>query len=50
MVKNLLQCGRLGFDPWVGTIPWGRDKRLPVVFLLFQLSQAGSVFSDNTLS
>ena len=23
-----LQCGRPGFDPWVGKIPWRRD-RLP---------------------
>ena len=23
-----LQCGRPGFNPWVGKIPWGRD-RLP---------------------
>ena len=22
MVKNPLQCGRPGFDPWVGKIPW----------------------------
>ena len=22
------QCGRLGFDPWVGKIPW-RMERLP---------------------
>ena len=22
MVKNLLQCGRPGFDPWFGKIPW----------------------------
>ena len=28
-----LQCGRLGFDPWVGKIPW-RWKRQPIkVFL-----------------
>jgi len=28
-----LQCGRRGFDPWVGKIPW-RRKRLPTpVFL-----------------
>ena len=27
-VKNHLQCGRRGFDPWVGKIPW-RQKRLP---------------------
>ena len=25
MVKNLLQCGRPGFDPWVGKIPWRRE-------------------------
>ena len=24
LVKNLLQCGRPGFDPWVGKIPWRR--------------------------
>ena len=22
LVKNPLQCGRPGFDPWVGKIPW----------------------------
>ena len=24
MVKNSLWCGRPGFDPWVGKIPWRR--------------------------
>ena len=24
MVKNHLQCGKPGFSPWVGTIPWKR--------------------------
>ena len=28
LVKNLLQCGRPGFDPWVGKISW-RKERLP---------------------
>ena len=28
LVKNCLQCGRPGFDPWVGKIPWRRE-RLP---------------------
>ena len=28
LIKNLLQCGRPGFYPWVGKIPW-RRKRLP---------------------
>ena len=32
-VKNLLKCGRPGFDPWVGKISW-RMKWLPTpVFL-----------------
>ena len=26
--KTCLQCGRPGFDPWVGKIPW-RRQRLP---------------------
>ena len=25
LVKNLLQCGRPGFDPWVGKIHWRRE-------------------------
>ena len=25
LVKNPLQCGRPGFDPWVGKIPWRRE-------------------------
>ena len=33
MVKNLLQCRRLGFDPWVGMIPW-RRKWQPTLLLL----------------
>ena len=28
-----LQCGRPGFDPWVGTIPWRRERLLSPVFL-----------------
>ena len=28
-----LQCGRPGFDPWVGEIPWRRE-RLPIPVLL----------------
>ena len=27
-----LQCGRLGFDPWVGRIPWRRESLLTLVF------------------
>ena len=29
LVKNHLQCGRPGFDPWVGKTPWRRE-RLPM--------------------
>ena len=28
-----LQCGRLGFDPWVGKIPWRRKWQPRSVFL-----------------
>ena len=28
-----LQCRRLGFDPWVGKIPWGREWLPNPVFL-----------------
>ena len=32
MVKNL-QCGRHRFNPWVGKIPWRREKLPTPVFL-----------------
>ena len=28
-----LQCRRPGFDPWVGKIPWRRERLLTPVFL-----------------
>ena len=28
-----MQCGRLGFDPWVRKIPWGREWLCTPVFL-----------------
>ena len=33
LVKNLLQCGRLGFNPWVGKIPWRRTWQPTPVLL-----------------
>ena len=33
MVKNRLQCGRPGFDPWVRKIPWRRKWQPTPVFL-----------------
>ena len=32
-VKNLLHCGRLGFDPGVGKIPWRREWLPTPIFL-----------------
>ena len=31
--KHPLQCGRPGFDPWVGKIPWRRAWQPTPVFL-----------------
>ena len=33
LVKIHLQCGRPGFDPWVGKIPWRRARQPTPVFL-----------------
>ena len=38
MVKNLLQCRRPRFDPWVGKIPWRRKWQPAPVFLPGQRS------------
>ena len=32
LVKNLLHCGRPGLNPWVGKIPWGRERLPTPVF------------------
>ena len=32
LVKNRLQCGRPRFDPWVGKIPWRRERLPTPVF------------------
>ena len=32
LVKNRLQCGSPGFDPWVGKIPWIRGRLPTLVF------------------
>ena len=32
LVKNPLQCRRPGFDPWVGKIPWRRERLPTPVF------------------
>ena len=30
--QSLLQCGRPGFDPWVGKVPWRRERLPTPVF------------------
>ena len=32
LIKNYLQCGRPGFDPWVGKISWRRERLPTAVF------------------
>ena len=32
LVKNPLKCGRSGFNPWVGKIPWRRERLPTPVF------------------
>ena len=32
LVKNCLQCRRPGFNPWVGMIPWRRERLPTPVF------------------
>ena len=32
LVRICLQCGRPGFDPWVGKIPWTRERLPTLVF------------------
>ena len=33
MIKNLLAMQEIGFNPWVGTIPWRRDWLPTSVFM-----------------
>ena len=44
MVK-ILQCGRPGFNPWVGKIPWRREKLPTPVFLLGEFHGQRSLVS-----
>ena len=51
LVKNLLQSGRPGFDPWVGKIPWRRERLPTPVFWpreLHGLYSHGHKESDTT--
>ena len=53
LVKNRLQCGRPGFDPWVGKIPWRRDGLPTPVFwpgefhgLVYGVRKSQTLLSD----
>ena len=41
LIKNPLQCRRPGFNPWIETIPWRRDKWPAPVFLSFPFGSDG---------
>ena len=47
LVKNRLQCGRPQFDPWVGKLPWRRDRLPTPVFLVFPCGSAGKESTRN---
>ena len=47
MLRISLQCGRPGFDPWVGKIPWRRDRLPTPVFLGFPGGSAGKESACN---
>ena len=38
MVKIILQCGRHGFDPWVGKIPWEKGMATHFSILAWRIS------------
>ena len=40
-LKSLLQCGRPGLDPWVGKIPWRRERLPTPVFWPRELQSMG---------
>ena len=47
LVNNSLQCGVPGFNPWVGNIPWRRDRLPTPVFLGFPCGSAGKESACN---
>ena len=47
LVKNLPQCGRPGFAPWVGKIPWRRERLATPVFWPGEQSMGSQRVEDN---
>ena len=48
LVKNLPECRRPGFNPWVGMIPWRRERLPTPVFWSGAFSPWGRKESDTT--
>ena len=48
LVKNLPECGRPGFDRWVGKIPWSREQVPTPVFWLHGLCIVHGVAKTQT--
>ena len=46
-LRICLQCGRPEFDPWVGKIPWRRERLLTSVFLDFPCGSDGKESACN---
>ena len=46
-LRSRLQCGRPGFDSWIGKIPWRRDRLPTPVFLGFPGGSAGKESACN---
>ena len=49
MVKNLPAMRRPGFDPWVGKIPWRRERTPTPVFWPGEFCIAHGVAKSQTL-
>ena len=50
LVKNLPAMWETGFDPWVGKIPWRRERLLPRVFWLGEIHGPYSPWDHKELS
>ena len=48
-LKVHLQCGRLGFNPWVGEIPWRRERLPTLVFWPGELHRVYSPWGRKAL-
>ena len=47
-VKNLPQCGRHSFEPWIGKVPWRRKWQPASVFWLGEFHEQRSLAGYST--